>query len=238
MTANSTAGWALILAVVIGVIASLLTPGGLIIDPVDSATFAEAAGVLGDNSSMAQAMTFLFVVSVMLYWFGLHSLHRAFSGSSLTDRVSRFALNIFLLGYAFLIVELSVRHILIHVLAHGIGGTAAEEQTLGTTLFAAAAGIHIAFLYVTSIGSAIFASTLARRCTGMSIFKLAAAGLAVTGFATFIVLMIAEHVPGIDLHGVAIASNAVLLFGALCILVIGKGIIQGRREFVGDEAAS
>ena len=238
MTANSTAGWALILAVVIGVIASLLTPGGLIIDPVDSATFAEAAGVLGENSSMAQAMTFLFVVSVMLYWFGLHSLHRAFSGSSLTDRVSRFALNIFLLGYAFLIVELSVRHILIHVLAHGIGGTAAEEQTLGTTLFAAAAGIHIAFLYATSIGSTIFASTLARRCTGMSIFKLAAAGLAVTGFATFIVLMIAEHVPGIDLHGIAVASNAVLLFGSLCILIIGKGIKQGRREFVGDEAAS
>ena len=37
MTANSTAGWALILAVIIGLIASLLTPGGLIIDPVDSA---------------------------------------------------------------------------------------------------------------------------------------------------------------------------------------------------------
>ena len=48
--------------------------------------------------------------------------------------------------------------------------------------------------------------------------------------------MIAEHVPAIDLRGIALASNAVLLFGSLCILVIG--IIQGRREFVGDKAAA
>ena len=147
-------------------------------------------------------------------------------------------MNIFLLGYALLVVELSLRHILIHILAHGVGSSGAEEEAMATTLFAAAAGIHVAFLYVTSIGSTVFASALARRCAGMSIFKLAAAGLALTGVATFVVLMIAEHVPDIDLHGIAVTSNAVLLFGALCILIIGKGILKGRREFVGDEAAS
>ena len=139
-------------------------------------------------------------MSVLLYWFGLHSIHRAFSGSSLMDRVSRFALNVFLIGYAFLVVELSVRHVMIHMLAHGVGDTAAEEQAMATTLFAAAAGIHFAFLYVTSIGSAIFGYGLVRRSVGMSIFKLAAAGLSLTGIFTFIVLMIAEHVPGIDLQ--------------------------------------
>ena len=152
--------------------------------------------------------------------------------------VSRFALNVFLIGYAFLIIELSVRHILTHMLAHGVGGTAAEEKAMATTLFAAAAGIHIAFLYVTSIGSAIFGYGLARRCADMSIFKLAGLGLSLTGLLTFIVLMIAEHVSGIDLHGVAIASNVVLFFGSICILVIGVGIKQGRQEFVGDEAAA
>ena len=238
MTANSATGWSLIIAVIVGIIASLLTPGGLLIDPVDTASFADAAGVLGDNSSMAQAMTFLLVVSVMLYWFGLHSLHRAFSGNSLMDRVSRFALSIFLIGYAFLVVELSIRHVLTHVLAHGVGSTAAEEQAMATTLFAAAAGIHYAFLYVTSIGSAIFGYGLARRSGGLSIFGLAAWGLALTGVLTFIVLMIAEHVPGIDLHGIAVASNGVLLFGAICILIIGVGIMQGRQQFVGEEAAA
>ena len=126
MTANSAAGWSLIIAVVIGFVASLFTPGGLLIDPVDAASFGAAAGVLGDNAALAQLVTFLFVLSVVLYWFGLHSLHRAFSGSSLMDRVSGFALNIFLIGYAFLIIELSFRHILIHTLAHGVGGTAAD----------------------------------------------------------------------------------------------------------------
>ena len=67
MTANLAAGWALIAAVAIGIVASLLTPGGLTIDPADTASFAEAAGVLGDNSSLAQAMTFLLVVSVSLF---------------------------------------------------------------------------------------------------------------------------------------------------------------------------
>ena len=154
------------------------------------------------------------------------------------DRVSRFALNVFLVGYAILIVELSIRHILIHMLAHGVGGTAPEEEAMATTLFAVATVIHIAFLYVSSIGSPIFGWALARRCEGMSIFKLAAWGLALTGLLTFIVLMIAEHVPGIDLHGIAIASNAVLVFGSICILVIGVGIMRGRQEFVGEEAAA
>ncbi len=238
MTANSAAGWSLIIAVVLGLVGSLFTPGGLLIDPVDPANFVEAAGVLGDNAPLAQYVTFLFVISVVLYWFGLNSLRRAFSGSSLMDRVSGFALNIFLVGYAFLIVELSIRHILIHVLEHGVGGTAAEERAMATTLFAAAGGLHFAFLYVTSIGSAIFGSGLARRCAGTSIFKLAAWGLALTGVLSFIVLMIAEHVPAIDLHGVVVFSNVVLLFGSICILVIGFGIMQGRQEFVGEEAAS
>ncbi len=61
-------------------------------------------------------------------------------------------------------------------------------------------------------------------------------GMALSVLGSFIVLMIAEHVPAIDLRGIALASNAVLLFGSLCILVIG--IIQGRREFVGDKAAA
>ncbi len=239
MALGSAAGWALILAVIIGWVASLLTPGGLLIDPVDAASFREAAGVLGDNASLAQVLTLLFVISVVLYWFGLHTLHRAFSSSSsVMDRVSRFALNIFLVGYAFLIVELSVRHILTHMLAHGVGGTDAEYQAMSTTLFAAAAGIHIAFLYVTSIGSTIFGLALACRCEGMSIFKLGALGLGLTGLLSFVVLMTAEHVTAIDLHGVAVASNGVLFFGSLCIAVIGVGIMQGRREFVGEEAAA
>ena len=150
------------------------------------------------------------------------------------DRVSRFALNIFLVGYAFLIVELSVRHILIHVLAHDVGGNAAEDTAMATTLFAAAAGIHISFLYVTSIGSTIFGYGLARRCADMSIFKLASLGLALRGLLSFVVLMIAEHVPAIDLHRVAVSSSIVLFFGSLCILIIGVGIMQRRQEFVGE----
>ena len=238
MTLNSAAGWSLILAVVIGLIGSLLTPGGLLIDPADSASFAEAAAVLGDNGGLAQVVTLLFVISVLLYWFGLHSLNRAFSGGSVMDRVSRFALNVFLVGYAFLIVELSLRHVLTHVLEHGVGSSAAEEKAMATTLFAASAGIHFAFLYVTSIGSAIFGYALARRSPDMSIYKLAGLGLALTGLLSFVALMIAEHVAAIDLHGVAVFSNIVLFFGSLCILVIGVGIMNGRQEFVGEEATA
>lgn len=238
MTLNKLAGLSLVAAVVLGIVASLLTPGGMLVDPVDTAAFAEAAGVLGDNAALAQVVTSLFVITVVLYWFGLHSLHRAFSGDSAMDRVSSFALTLFLVGYALLIAELSIRHVFIHILEHGIGSSAAEEQAMATTLFAASVGLHFAFLYVTAIGSTVFGCGLAKRCAGMSLYKLAAMGLALTGLLTFIVLMIAEHVPDIDLHGVAIVSNIVLFFGSLCILVIGIGIMQGRPEFVGEEAAA
>lgn len=238
MTMNSAAGGALIAAVIIGLVASSLTPGGLLVGSVDTANFREAAGVLGDNPELAQFATFAFVVSVVLYWFGLSSLRRAFSDDSLVDGVSRFALNIFLVGYAFLIVELSLRHILTHVLAHGVGSSASEEEAMAVTLFAAASGLHIAFLYVSSIGSTVFAYALARRSASMDIFQLASWGLALTGVAIFIVLMVAEHMPDIDLHGIAVASNVLLLFASVCILVIAVGIMQGRREFVGDDAAA
>ncbi|MYD66308.1 MAG: hypothetical protein F4X26_10085 [Chloroflexi bacterium] len=238
MTSNSAAGWALIAAVVIGFVASLITPGGLLVEPTDTAAFSEAAGVLGNNSELAQFATFALVVSIVLYWFGLSSLRRAFSGDSVMDTVSRFALNIFLLGYVILIVELSFRHILTHVLAHGVGSSASEEKAMAVTLFAAAAGLHIAFLYVSSIGSTVFAYGLARRSASMDIFQLASWGLALTGLAIFIVLMVAEHMPDVDLHGVAVASNLMLLFASLCIVVIAVGIMRGRREFVGDDAAA
>ena len=238
MTTNSVAGWALIVAVITGFVSSLFVPGGFLIDPVDSASFAEAAGVLGDNSEVTQLVTFAFVVSIVLYWFGLSSLRRAFSGDSVMDGVSRFALNIFLIGYAFLIVELSLRHILTHVLAHGVGSSPVQEEAMAVALFAVAAGLHFAFLYVSAIGSTIFGYVLARRSAGMDIFQLASWGLALTGVVTFILLMVAEHVPDVDLHGVAVASNLMLLFASLCILVIAVGIKQGRREFVGDDAAA
>ena len=238
MTTNTVAGWALIVAVITGFVSSIFIPGGFLIDPVDSASFAEAAAVLGDNSEVTQFVTFAFVVSIVLYWFGLSSLRRAFSGDSVMDGVSRFALNIFLIGYAFLIVELSLRHILTHVLAHGVGSSPVQEEAMAVALFAVAAGLHFAFLYVSAIGSTIFGYALARRSAGMDIFQLASWGLALTGVVTFILLMVAEHAPDVDLHGVAVASNLMLLFASLCILAIAVGIKQGRREFVGDDAAA
>jgi hypothetical protein len=238
MSFNKLAGISLILAVVVGLVGSLLTPGGLLTESVDAGDFVAATGVLGDNAALGQYATFIFVISVVLYWFGLSTLQRAFAGGSVMDRVSSFALNIFLVGYAFLVVELSIRHILIHVLEHGIGGSVAEEKAIATTLFAAAGGLHFAFLYVTAIGSAIFGWGLAQRCAAMSIYKLAALGISLVGVLQFIVLVIAEHISGIDLHGVIVFSNIVLLFGSLCILVFGIAIMQGREEFVGDEAAA
>ena len=238
MTSNSAFGWALIAAVVLGFVASVITPGGLLVEPADSAMFSEAARALGDNFELAQFATLVLVASIVLYWFGLSSLRRAFSGDSLMDTVSRFALNIFLVGYALLVVELSLRHILTHVLAHGVGSSAAEEEAMAVTLFAAAAGVHIAFLYVSSIGSAVFAYALARRSERTDIFRLASWGWALTGVAIFIVLMVAEHMPDVDLHGVAVASNLMLLFASLCIVVIAVGIMRGRGEFVGDQVAA
>ena len=237
MTFNKLAGLSLVVAVVLGLVSGLLTPGGFLIDPGDSADFAEAAAIMGDNAQLSQIVTTGFVIAVVLYWFGLSTLQRAFGGGSVMDRVSSFALKVFLFGYAFLIVELSLRHVLTHVLEHGVGSSAAEEQMMATTIFTASVALHFAFLYVTSIGSTIFGCGLARRCEGMSIYKLAAMGLALTGALSFVVLMIAEHVPEIDLNGVAVIGNLVLFFGSFCILVIGIGIMQGRREFVGEEAA-
>lgn len=71
---------------------------------------------------------------------------------------------------------MSVRHILLHTLEHSVGSSAAGEQAIGTTLFAVAAGMHFAFLYVTAIGSTVFGWGLAARCKGTDIFKLAGWG--------------------------------------------------------------
>ncbi len=77
---------------------------------------------------------------------------------------------------------------------------------------------------------------LAHRRPDMNIFKLASLGLALTGLLTSSSGDFGartEHRPTWDCR----CGNVVLLFSSICILVIGVGIMHGRREFR-DEATA
>ena len=133
---NKTAGIALVLGVVLSLIVSLLHPGGVLIDPVDQTDFAAAIGAMSDNANLSHATTLLFIVAILMEAYGLLALFRLVgSRGSLADSALRFGLVGIMFGWALFIIELGARHMVVHIMTHGVGaGTGPEAQAQLQTL--------------------------------------------------------------------------------------------------------
>ena len=73
---NKTAGIALIAGVILTLFASLLYPGGVLIDSVDQTNFPGAIAAMSDNANLTHAMTLLMIFAVLLEAYGLLALFR------------------------------------------------------------------------------------------------------------------------------------------------------------------
>ena len=240
---TKTAGIALILGVVLSLFVSLLYPGGVLIDPVDQSDFPAAIGAMSDNANLTHVTTLLFIFAILLEVYGLLAMfHLVGPRGRLEGAALRFGLVGIIFSGGLFIIELSTRHMVVHMMTHGVGagtgsGAQAHLQTLAEAVYSGGAAVHIAFLSVGSVAAIFLGLGLAPRFAEMNVFKLAAYGMILVGVVGLLNLAVVQHIHDFDLNFLALVSNVLLSIGAICYFAFGVGMYLGRSEFAPDDAS-
>ena len=150
LTGSKAAGLALMVGVILSIVASLLYPGGVLIDPVDQTDFPKAIEVMSDNASLTHAMTLAMILAMLLEAFGALALFRLLGRQeSLADAALRFGLVGIVFNWGVFIVQLGTRHMVVHITQHGIGSGTAQEmqaqlQDFAVAVYSAGGALHVA----------------------------------------------------------------------------------------------
>ena len=219
-------GLSLIVGVVLLVLASLLYPGGVLLDTVDQTDFSAALEAAAANASLAHLASMLSIIGMFLYGYAAFSwLRLAQEGPGGLCR--RLGAYVSVFGWGLYVVAMGMRQFSIHLMQRGM-----EDLALGT--YVSMAGIVIALVSVYPIGSILVGMGLSSRFGSMSVFKLASYGFVLLGALAIINFLVLQHVAGIEPRVLLLNDNAMQAFGSLCFVIIGVGMYQGRSELTSE----
>ncbi|MYB40983.1 MAG: hypothetical protein F4X76_02095 [Chloroflexi bacterium] len=237
MAPTRHAGLALLVGVVLSMIGSLIFPGGPLVDPVDQTDFAGAIEALAANPGLGHLTTLMVIVGMLLHGYALLALFGlARGGEGFQGPGLRFGIIVSLFGWGLFILSLAKRHMVIHLTQRA---DIADTATLQEFFDAAAltghtemSGLILGFIVIYPFGSALTGLGLVPRFDAMDVFKAACYGLVLVGVVGFLNFVFALFVPDADLLLHLMINNLVLMFGSVCLFVIGLGMYRGRSEFV------
>ena len=235
--ATRLGGLALIAGVILLVFASLVFPGGVLLDPVDQTNFPVALNAMAANASLAHLASMLSIIGMFLYAYAaltwLRLPQKAGPGGSLL----RLGVLVSLFGWVLYVIAMGMRHFSIHLMQRGMqsGADQAMFESLALNVYAPMAGIIIALVAVYPVASILVGLGLGSRFGAMSIFKLASYGLAVMGVLAGINFLVLQHVPGIDPAVILRIDNGMLSFGSLCFVIIGLAMYRGQSELTSED---
>ena len=127
---NRWAGLSVMAGCVAIVISMLLLPGGLLIESGSGGwDFDKATSVLRDYPVMADLVTFLASLATIGFIVGLMVLIRRRSGGGPAEGAVRVGAVLMLAGYVLFLLYQGLRHIMVQVLEHEIGGVTPDEET-------------------------------------------------------------------------------------------------------------
>ena len=233
---NKSAGLALITGVILSAVAFVLYPGGLFISPADHNNFPEAIGILADYTTLTHVVTMVMMLSLFLEGYGLFALTRIRSRpGSLAGYALRFGVIGVLFSYGALVLQLGSRHMVVHIVTHGVTGDTAAAASMSTPdialmVYSAGVGAYIAFLGISSIAALLLGFGLAAHFATLNIYKLAAYGAALVGIGGLLNLVVTQHFHNADFGVMALVSSIVLMVGALWLVIIGVGLYKGIGE--------
>ena len=235
--ATRLGGLALIVGVILLFLASLLLPGGVLLDPVDQTDFPVALEAMADNASLAHLTSMLSIIGMFLYAYCALTWLRLSRQTGLGDSLLRLGVFASLFGWALYAIAMGMRHFSVHLMQRGMqaGADQAFFNNLALSVYAPMAGIIIALVTVYPVASMLVGVGLASRFRSMSIFKLASYGLVLMGVLAGINFLILQHVPGIDPAVLLRNDNGMLAFGSLCFIIIGLGMYQGQSDLTSED---
>ena len=235
--ATKFGGLALLVGVALLVLASLLFPGGVLLDPVDQTDFPVALDAMAENASLAHLASMLSIIGMFLYAYAALTWLRLPQQAGVGGAILRLGVFTSLFGWALYVIAMGMRHFSIHLLQRGMqsGADQAFFEELALTVYAPMAGSVIALVAVYPVASILVGIGLASRFGSMSIFKLASYGLVVMGVLAIINFLVLQHAPGIDPIVLLRNDNGLLAFGSLCFIIIGLGMYRGQGELTSED---
>ena len=243
MSANKSAGLALIVGVILSAFSFVLFPGGLFVSPVDHNNFPEAIEALAEYAALTHVLTMVMMLSLFLEGYGLFALTRIRSTpGGLAGFALRFGVFGMLFSYGALVLGLGARHMVVHVVAHGVTGDPASAAVMGSpdlalAIYTAGAATYIAFLSISSLAGLLLGFGLAAHFATLNIYKLAAYGCALVGAGGLANLLFTQHFHDAGLAFMAVVSSIVLMVGALWLIVLGIGFCKGIPELEAEKPA-
>lgn len=243
MSANKSAGLALIVGVILSAFSFALFPGGLFVSPVDHNNFPEAIDALADYAELTHILTMVMMLSLFLEGYGLFALTRIRSiPGGLAGYALRFGVFGMLFSYGALALGLGARHMVVHVVTHGVTGdpasaAAMNSPDLALAIYTAGAGTYVAFLSISSLAGLLLGFGLAAHFATLSIYKLAAYGCALVGVGGLANLLFTQHFHDAGLAFMAVVSSIVLMVRALWLIVLGIGFCKGIPELEAEKPA-
>ncbi len=234
--ATRLGGLALLAGVIMLVLASLIFPGGVLLDPVDQTDFPVALDAMADNASLAHLATMVSIIGMFLYAYAALTWLRLSKQEGLGGSLLRLGVFASLFGWALYAIAMGMRHFSIHLMQRGMqsGADQAMFESLALNVYAPMGGIVIALVAVYPIASILVGLGLGSRFGAMSIYKLASYGLALMGVLAAINFLVLQHAPGIDPIVILRIDNGMLSFGSLCFIIIGLGMYRGQSELTSE----
>ncbi len=235
--ATRSGGLALIGGVILLVFASLVFPGGVLLDPVDQTDFPVALEAMAENASLAHLASMLSIIGMLLYAYAALTWLRLPQQPGLGGTLLRLGVFTSLFGWGLYVIAMGMRHFSIHLMQRSMqsGADTAMFESLALSVYAPMAGIIIALVTVYPVASILVGLGLGSRFGAMSIFKLASYGLALMGVLAGINFLVLQHAPGIDPVVILRIDNGMLSFGSLCFIIIGLGMYLGQGELSSDD---
>lgn len=240
---NKHAGLAIMVGLVLAVIGSLLLPGNTIISPADQTDFPDALAALADSAVLAQWMTFISLIALLLMSVGLLGLYPLASRQEgLAGRLLQFGIIATVIEWSVLIIASGMRHFSIHLLQRAdLGGhgslTPADFDAAALAVHTDLMAVTLTFAAVFPLASIMVGLGLAARFRNMDIYKIVSYVLVLVGLVGLVNFLIAISAPDVGLDLVLYVNTVVLNIGAVCLFIVGLGMYLGRSELSEDAAA-
>ena len=227
------AGAALSVGVVLSILSGLLSPGNVLINPVDQTDFHEALRVIGEMPNLAHVMVFLGVIAMVLISFGAFCLFPLASRQGgLSGTLLQFGIILSIIEWSILIVGLSMRHFVAHLMQRASNAVAGSEdqiffQESALIIHADLTAVFLGFVTIFPFASMLMGIGLASRIQSMNAFKIAAYLLILCGALGLITYFATMLAPGDEPAVYLAVFNLVLSIGSIGLFIIGIGMYRG-----------
>ena len=225
--------------VALAFVAPLFMPGYTFISPVDQTDFPAARDALGDSAVLAQWMTFLTLISLLLMSFAFLCLYPLASRQAgLGGRLLQFGIIASIIEWTILIIATGMRHFEIHLmqrmnLATDGSQSAAEFEAAALAVHIDMTAVTLAFVALAPLASSVFGIGLSKRFASMDLFKVTCYVLVAGGLVGVVNFLFAMNAPDLGIESLLLLNTLVLYIQGICLIIIGYGMYRGREELAG-----